>query len=124
MADKLLVFRENSIPGDVTFALKDRRNEDDPRAVVDITGYVFKLIVKRNLEDADADAFFDLTGSIVSATDGTFKFVLTAAHTSFPPENYVGEIRWWTSAPGTEEPPLDSFSVSYSITGKVRRNEP
>lgn len=125
MADKFIVVREGSDPGDVTFVLRDFRSEDGPNERVDITGYVFKLIVKRDLADKDADAFFDLTGAIVTALDGIFKFVLTREHTSFTPATYPAEIRWWKGgAPATAEPPTDSFSVDYTVEQKIRRDEP
>lgn len=125
MADKTIKVREDSAPGDQIFKLTTFRNEDDPAGVVDITNYVFKLIVKRNFNDPDVEALFDdLTGSIVTALSGIFKFVLTGAHTVLVPATYPGEIRWWASAPGTEEPPLDAWAVDYIVEPKVRFNEP
>lgn len=124
MADKSITVRENSEPGDQTFVLEDRRNEDDPRGVINITGYVFKLIVKRAFDDKDSEAFFDLTGSIVSAAKGVFKFVLAREHTFMAPETYPAEIRWWTSAPATGQLPVDSFSVDYTVDTRVRKTEP
>lgn len=125
MADKIITVREGSNPGDFTFVLPDRRNEDDLEEPIDITGFAFKLIVKRSLDDADSLAFFDLDGSVVSGTDGTFKFILTHEHTSMVPATYPAEIRWFSGgAPATGTPPTDSFSVDYVVEQKVRRDEP
>ena len=125
MADITITVREGSAPGDLTFVLKDRRNEVDPLAEVDITGYAFKFIVKPTVDSDDDEAFFDLSGSIVTAADGEYKFTLNATHTFFLPGTYPGEIRWWSGgAPSTAEPPTDSLSVDYVVEPKIRQNEP
>ena len=116
---------EGTEPGDQTFVMRDFRNASDPTAVVDITGYAFKLIVKRELDDPDSACLFDLTGSIVTAADGTYKFTLTLAHTCMPAGDYIGQIRWWSGgAPGTEEQPTDAIDCTYRVIGRVRLNEP
>lgn len=125
MADKVVTLREMSAPGDITFKLTDFRNEIDPDAKVDITGYAFKLVVKHNLDDPDTEVLFpELTGAIVTAADGTFKFTLTTAHTSMASGSYVGEIRWWATGAATGKRPTDAWSVDYVVQPAVRIAEP
>ena len=125
MADKAITVRYNSAPGAQTFVLTDFRNEDNPNLAVNITGFFFKLIVKRFTDDPDSEAFFELDGAIVTPLDGIFSFTFTAEHTTIPPDIYPGEIRWWSGgAPATGEPPTDALTVDYSVQQGVRADEP
>lgn len=125
MPSATIEVHEGTEPGDQIFVMRSFRNAESPSTVVDITGYVFKLIVKREYDDLDSAALFDLTGAIVTAANGTYKFTLTSAHTAMPAGDYIGQIRWWSGgAPGTEEQPTDAISVRYTVIGKVRLNEP
>ncbi len=117
MADKLITVRENSRPF-LTFEMVDFRNEVDPTLAVDITGWAFRLVVKNDIDDPDAQALVDLAGVIVSAPAGTFSFTLTTAHTSLAPGTYVGEIRWWEDGV-TTNPPHDAWRVSYTVQKAV-----
>ncbi len=122
-ADRILVVRQNSRPGLFTFQLTDLRNEIDSADPLDITGFVFKLIIKKDVNDADSSALFDLTGAIIDALQGVFSFTLTSEHTTHPAAVYIGEIRWWSSATATAEPPIDAFTVDYVVQQSIRLNE-
>lgn len=120
MAEEQIVVRQNSRP-QITKVLKDRRNEDDPFGAVNITGYTFKLIVKRAFTDADSSALFDLSGTIVTAASGIYRFTLTSEHTAFPPGVYFGEIRWWDGSV-SNNPPLDAIAVRYIVQQAVQKD--
>lgn len=109
--------RQNTRPQQF-FQLKDFRNPSDPNALIDITAYSFRLMVKRDLADADAQAFFDLAGVIAVALDGSVRFDLTAEHTAMPVGRYPGEIRWWSDAVETN-PPTDAVRFSYIVEDPV-----
>jgi len=117
MADILLSVRQNTRPT-ITRVMRDFRNESNPGAVVNITGYALKLSVKREITDADTDAIFDLSASIVTAASGTYRFTLTPEHTFLPAGVYPGEIRWWTDGT-TTNPPHDALSVDFEIQASV-----
>jgi hypothetical protein len=117
MADILLSVRQNTRPT-ITRVMRDFRNESNPNAVVNITGYALKLSVKRAITDADSDAVFDLSASIVTAASGTYRFTLTPEHTFLPTGVYPGEIRWWTDGT-TTNPPHDALSVDFEIQTSV-----
>lgn len=51
-------------------------------AAVNITGWSFRLTVKREQNDSDADAIINVLGSIVSAAGGTATIPITAADTA------------------------------------------
>ena len=123
MADKTITLVANTAPV-LTYQLTTFRSAANPYALVDITGYTFKLMVKPTLAAPDAQAFFDLAGAIVTAASGIFSFTLTTAHTAFMPGTYPGQIRWWNSTPGAAEPPDDAWSVDYIIQPAVRLVEP
>ena len=85
------------------YQLTTFRNEDDPTGIVDITGYEFELVVRR--QDTAAE-MFRLDGAIITAASGIFGFTLTPYHTNLPAAAYDAELRWWfppdapTAAPG------------------------
>lgn len=120
MAETITV-RRNSRPV-ITRVLYDFRNEEDPEAVVDITDYVFKLIVKPFADSTDAQAFFDLQASTVTAANGTYRFTLTPEHTCMRPGTYPAEIRWWSSAVAAGVPPLDSISIDFVVEDRVAQD--
>lgn len=99
MATLRFRFGYNSKPTFYPPALVD--GNGDP---VDITGFTFKWIVKpflANDEDGrlpDSRAWFDKAGAIVTALEGTYKFVLTELETSIPVGTWPGEIRVWSGA--------------------------
>ena len=117
MADIQISVRQNTRPI-ITRVLRDFRNESNPVAVVNITGYALKLSVKREITDSDSDAVFDLSASIVTAASGTYRFTLTPEHTFLPAGTYPGEIRWWTDGTATN-PPHDALSVDFIIQTAV-----
>lgn len=116
MADKKIEVGYNTGPL-LTFQLTDFRNENNSSGIVDITGYSFKLRVKKNLTDPDSAILVSLNGSILVAASGTFTFQLTTAHTCLPPGKYVGQILWWSGAVGTT--PTDSWTVEYNVADPV-----
>jgi len=111
MPTEQIVFGYNSSPT-LKFTLLD--DYGDP---IDITGYTFKLMVKPFLanEDGqlpDARAWFDKTGAIITALDGTYKFDLTPAETGIPAGTYPGEIRAWSGS--ATLPP--TYRISAEVT--------
>lgn len=118
MAEKTITVRELSRPTVTLQLLQNFRDESATSAAVNITGYAFKLIVKRDLDDADARAYFDLAGTIVAAASGTVKFDLTLEHTALPAGTYPAEVRWWADG-DTTKPPSDAFSVDYVVERAV-----
>lgn len=91
---------------------------------VDITGYSFRLIVKPFLSNEDGPlpdsrAWVNLAGTIVEATEGTYKFALTALETSHPAGTWPGEILIWSGA--TDEEPDHRISVDYEVEEAVDR---
>lgn len=85
---------------------------------VDITGDAFYLTVKRAITDADALAWVNFAGVIVTAAEGKFKFDLTPAHTALPPGDWPAELRWWSSGTITE-PPEWRRAVTYRVTPRL-----
>jgi hypothetical protein len=120
MAELTINVREKSRPtvdfADVT-AWKDKAGR-----VVDITGWTLKLVVKRLVTDPDSQVLFDLTGTIVTATEGAYRFTLDLSHTAFPPGTYPAEVRVWTAAPGSN-PPNDAKSVDFIIEPAIKLSE-
>jgi len=121
MADVEVSVRENTgFP--LTLVWKDRRNEEDPFGVVDITGYAFELVVGFNTVNDDGflvfTEAFKLTGSIVTAADGTYKFTFTPKETALAPGIYIGEINAWSSGTVTE-PPTDSLSFQLTVVERL-----
>jgi hypothetical protein len=94
----------------------------DPRlsaVPIDVTGFALRFIVKRDLEDSDANALFDTLATIDGlATSGTFRVDLTLEHTGLVPGRYPGEIRWWDDGVQTK-PPTDAETVSYVVDEAV-----
>jgi hypothetical protein len=119
MADRTITVRRVTTPTR-TFILTnaDLGSENDPEGAVDITNYVFKLLVKYDStpgEFTDAQAAVDATGAIVTAASGIFKFDLSVHHTNLPPGTWPGEIRFWTSSPASGEPPDGVLTVDYVV---------
>jgi hypothetical protein len=112
MASETITVRYNSSPV-ITRILRDSRNEVDPDAAVNITGYTIKLIVKQSAELADSRAWFDLAASIVTAADGSYRFTMTPEHTSIPAGSWPGEIRWWSGS--TDNPPTDATQILFVV---------
>jgi len=111
-----ITVRYNSRPV-ITRIMKDERNEIDPDAAVDINGWTIKLIVKQDRNLPDARAWFDLSASLISVTDGTYKFELTEEHTCLPPGTWPGEIRWWKAL--SYVPPDDAIQVNFVVEDVV-----
>lgn len=126
MADKTIVVRENTSPT-LTFKLTTFRDESDPSLVVDVSAYNFTLRVWRaHLDAADPeqllyDVLFELAATGM-ASDGTFDFVLTHAHTSLAPGLYPAEIVWWATGTPATDVPTDAWSVEYIV--RARRDTP
>jgi hypothetical protein len=112
MADKTIKVQQRT-KLTIQFQLTTFRDEYDPFAVVDITGYTFKLLVKRDPGDADSLAWVNLTGTIEDATSGLFSFELSAAATSLAPGTWPGILRWWDGS--VLLPPVDAWSVDYTV---------
>lgn len=104
---------------DVTRILRNTRDASSLGDVIDITGFVLKLTVKRTLEDLDADAVFTLAAAIVDGEAGSYKFAFTLAHTSIPPRSYPAEIRYWESAVITG-PPADKLPLTFTVLKSVK----
>ena len=121
MADKIIMVREN-VGAVLTYELTTFRNEADPNAVVNITGYAFQLRVRQTHIDDTGELVhtvkFDLAGTIVSATAGTFRFTLTPAHTALQPGTYAAEIVWWSTGTVTDVP-TDAWSVDYVVVERL-----
>lgn len=115
MSDTITV-RYNSSPV-ITRILRDSRNEVDSDAAVNISGYTIKLIVKQSMDTPDAQAWFDLAASIVTAADGSYRFTLTPAHTCLPVGTWYGEIRWWSG--DATYPPTDAIQINYVVEDVV-----
>lgn len=122
MADETIRVVQGSSPVE-TLTLKDFRNQTDPEALVDVSAKTFKLIVKRNVDDIDASAFFDLTATLPGG-DGEYRLTFTAEHTSLVPNIYPGEIRIFnTLTPSSGQAPDDVRTVDYIVDARVRRQE-
>ena len=117
MADKTITVRENT-SFTLTLQLRTFRNESAPTAIQNIAGYAFRLVVKRDRDDADAIALVNLAGAIVTAASGTFSFTLTPAHTALASGTYPGEIRWWSSGTVTD-PPTDAWTADYVVARRL-----
>lgn len=122
MADETIRVVQGSSPVE-TLTLKDFRNQADPEVLADVSAKTFKLIVKRSIEDADNQAFFDLTATLPGG-DGEYRFTFTAEHTSRVPNIYPGEIRIFnTLTPSAGQAPDDIRTVEFIIDARVRRQE-
>jgi hypothetical protein len=99
------------------FQLKDAYG-----GAVNITGYAFRLRVyirTVNASDANVDTeLVDASGTIVTAAQGKFKFVLTHAHTSLPAGDYDCEIVAWSSGTVTD-PSTERFRGTFTVEGKL-----
>jgi hypothetical protein len=112
MADKQIIVQQG-IKTTATFVLTDFRSEYDPTAVVDITGYTIRLLVKRDRGDVDSLAWIDITATLVSVADGIFSFELASPYTSLPAGTWPGIIRFWSGS--TSLPPDEAWSVDYVV---------
>lgn len=112
MADKQITVQQRTRLT-VTFQLTTFRNAYDAFVPVDITGYTFKLLVKRDRADLDAVAWINRSGAIVDAETGLFSFELSAAETALAAGTWPGIIRWWAGS--TALPPEDAWSVDYIV---------
>jgi hypothetical protein len=111
-----ITVRENSAPARrYTFTNADAGVEQNPDTAVNITGYVFKLAVKNNEDDPDAEMVFDLTAALIDAVNGVLEFAFTADHTLLAPGGYPAELRWWTAAPAAGQNPKDGKRIPYTI---------
>ncbi len=97
--------------------LKDHRNEADPEAPLDITGYTIKLIVKNSVDDVDSRVLFELSATLVTPTSGVYSFTFTTKHTSLAPGVYPGELRWWTGV--TTVAATDAIPVDFEILSPI-----
>lgn len=112
-----IVVRQLSRPA-VRFQLLNFRDPSDRAAPIDVTGYLFKLMVKNSLDLEDSRAFFDLSATIVTASKGLVQFQLTIAHTGLPEGIYPGEIRWYSDGVATN-PPTDAVRVNFTVQPPV-----
>lgn len=116
---QLLDFRNDSM------TVNGETGKMPSQSPVDITGYTFELVIKRQpvgfrVQDGypqvyDSDTYATrYDGTIVSATDGTFKFTLDDSITSCYGE-YPAEIRWWKSGDSTSAEPTDRVMTQVLI---------
>lgn len=127
MADKQVTVRVNTNPS-IRFQLTSFRNEDAPDTPVNITGYAFRFRARQVAQTPSASIpggydtvnieLFDVSGTIVTAASGIFRFDLTETETTFAPGTYVAEIVWWSGGVVTENP-TDAWSVDYTIVAKL-----
>lgn len=119
----------------ITKQLLDFRNDsitvnDDgtipSQTPVDITGYTFQLIIKRQPvgvneatgypQDYDADTYRKTySGTILDAEEGTFYFDLDLAATSCYGAK-PAEIRWWNDTADLTGPPTDRVLIDFIVT--------
>jgi len=118
MSDETIKVRYNSAPT-IKRVMKDARNEADPEAVLDISAYDIKLIVKQDVELPDSRAWFDVDASVTDGLNGEYEFALTAAQTCNCPGTWPGEIRWWAAGYVAGTPPTDAISVDFVIDDVV-----
>ena len=127
MADKSVSVRENT-SFDWTLQLLKFRDESQPSAIQSVAGYAFRFRVWQVSFDDDGDevftTLFTVTGAIVTAASGTFKFALTPDHTCLPPGTYDGEVVWWSSGTPTTDVPTDSWSVEYEVVSRRDQTAP
>ena len=122
MADETITVTQGSSPVE-TLTLKDFRNQSDPVGLVDVSAKTFRLIVKRDIDDADASAFFDLAATLPGGT-GEYRFTFTAEHTSRVPSSYPAEIRIFnTLTPSAGQAPDDVRTALFVVEPRVRKQE-
>ena len=95
---------------------------DELGDVVDLTGKTLKFIVKRDAEDADDLALFDITATIVDADEGKYRLTFLYAHTSRAPGEFVAALRVWNAAP-TTDPPDRVEESTYTVVAGLRAAE-
>lgn len=118
MAETISVV-ENTRPKERRILRQDVRDQSAGSERVDITGYVFKLIVKSNVDLPDSRAFFDLAATLFDAVNGVYDFDFTIAHTGLAPRSYPGEIRYWDDGDETKQP-TDRILINYVVEGAVQ----
>lgn len=88
---------------------------DDLGAVLNLTGYVIKLIVKPFLSNEDgvlpdSRAWVDVAATITRATSGKYEFNLTAAETALPAGRHPAEVRFWRPPDAPTTAPADALA--------------
>ena len=65
-------------------------------SAIDITGATlyFTVKTKPDLDDTDANALFQKTGSIISGVGGTASFAITTTDTGVSPKTYFYDVRY------------------------------
>jgi hypothetical protein len=98
------------------FILQTFWDERAPQGIVDVTPWAFQMMVKRNEDDPDDFAVFDLfenappmfpaTTGIPIRFFGQFGFTIGPVQNDIAPGNYFGEIRGWdgVAVPGADPP--------------------
>ena len=81
---------------------------------------VVKLMVKRDLDLPDTEAFFDLEAVLALDADGALTVTLnfTPAETALPEGTWPGALRIWKDGDDTHEPD-DSEAVELEVTAGV-----
>ena len=92
---------------------------------INIAGYLFELTCRlvdfrRNDKTVARDSW-TLTGAIVSASDGKFRFLFTTLESTIPPGRYPCEMKVCTGGAVTDEP--DAAEV-YSLLVQERMESP
>ena len=92
---------------------------------VNIAGYLFELTCRfvdfRRDDKTVARDSWTLTGAIVSASEGKFRFSFTTLESTIPPGRYPCEMKVWTGGAVTDEP--DAAEV-YSLLVQERMESP
>jgi hypothetical protein len=89
-------------------------------AVVNITGYTPYLTVKRNPVDDDADAVFQILGTLVSSgTGGVCTFAITEEQTTIQPGTYYYDITIYDASSNVKTVvPTNKFIIDWDVTRK------
>lgn len=101
-ASKEIVIREGAVQA------LDFQYLDAFGVPVDITGYLFELTCRfvdfRRDDKTVARVTWTITGSVVTATEGKFRFTFSTTQSTIPPGQYAGEMKVWTGGAVTDEP--------------------
>lgn len=101
-ASKTLTIREGAVQA-FDFQLLDAYG-----TYVNIAGYLFELACRfvdfRRDDKTVARQSWTITGSIVTAADGKFRFTFTTTQSQIPPGQYPCEMKVWTGGAVTDEP--------------------
>lgn len=85
-----------------TFVRKITVRDKDTKVAKDISGYTFKMTVKRFKHDTDSNALHQEVVNVTNGTGGTTQIVITAANTSLIPiGNWYFDINY-TDASGAK----------------------